>query len=783
MPATPQPNQRRNIPARSPALRCRGPTGPVRIGFVLRSFTYGGAEHDIIQLMTAADPEMISVVGMAIQIPYPICPDLNLDDPRVCPLYQPGAITRHAKVIRTSTFAEAVRRVASESDILVAWGVPDLSDEMPPDFRGHLVVTSKASGAYQESFLHENALLTTHYVANSRKSVEAFPAAVQHRVQVIYPGVDARRLASERTRDEQRALWQMYPADRVVGYLGRIAPDKGVEQIVEAARGMGPEWSAVFVGRNANFPDYERSFARLCRRKLPGRHRIIDWTTDVAPVLQAFDVLAYPTQDEGFSNTLAEAWLLGVPTVATAGVGALIEKPWSRCCITVSGGYSAPQLQHALLRAYGHRRLVAHARCQAQRLTVRATLDAWQTYFTGIMSAPRRTRVMVLLPNALIGGMTSWLITLMRHTPLIDWCCLCVMSETDDYAGDVEVLEPIVAGGCPVLGVPPLSDEDTQQRLLRALRQSRPDVVLQCGVKRLDERYPRTEVPLVSVSHAPASCGWARDVLRHSSRVATELMAVSASARDSFPARVRSRVRIISNGVDVPPVRQLNGVSRRAARERLQLDENVIAVGFVGRLSAEKNPLIVARAMRYLPESHRAVFVGPDCGGFVDAIRKMTRRFVHMGGVSGANVAQLMPGLDVLVCPSDYESFGLVIAEAWAARVPVVSTPVGIVTELAPETDVAVVVPVSPGPKVLASAIQRAINERDKRVPLCRELVSKHYSARTMGQRWQQALRQLAGHSLQSRETGLLVPVHPVTHGEVAPAVARKRPRRSNRSR
>jgi glycosyltransferase involved in cell wall biosynthesis len=720
--------------------------GPTRIAFVLKSFTFGGAEHDVIQVMTESDPRVLVCTGMAVQTAFPICPDLDLDHPRVPRIYQPRAVTRHAKIIADVTFRIAVKRVAANSDILICWGVENLADVIPLDYTGQIVVTSKSSGAFQESFLHPNSMLTSNYVANSVKSGEAFPAVVRHRVRVIYPGIQPQRLALTRTRDRQRKEWGMSRDDLIVGYLGRIAPDKGVEQLLDAVCRLDRRWKAVFVGRNGNFADYERQFAALCRRLLPGRAEFVDWTRAVGDALAAFDVLAYPTVEEGFANSLAEAWMLGVPTVATEGVGALSEERWAGCAVRIGAQRSPAELSRAIVRAHGNARLVEAARRRSADLTVAATIRNWQEYLVGLAGEPRRTRVMVLLPNALIGGLPSWLLTLMRHSPLVDWVCLGIVSETTRFDADHTILREIIDTGCPVFGIPKLPARETHARLLEAIRRTRPDVVLQAGVRNLDSKFPATNLPLVAVSHGAEDCDWARSVLKRSTKSASRHTAISTTAAAAYRAELRPDVTIIPNGVEIPRTGALNGAARSRARKKLGLGEREIAVGFVGRLSPEKDPVSLARAIRVLPGRYRGVFVGPNCGSSLAQIRRITRRHVYVPAVRPREVARLLPGLDVLVCLSHYESFGLAIAEAWAARVPVVSTRVGIVAALIDQFDVAVTVPAVPPAKTLADSIRRAIRERGRRVDLCRSLVRKHFTAARMGREWQHYLRTILGH-------------------------------------
>jgi glycosyltransferase involved in cell wall biosynthesis len=682
---------------------------------------------------------------MVLQAPFPLCPDLPLNHPSVPVIYQPGAVSEHRKIVGNTTFEEAVARVAADADALVTWGIPELDEALPQSFRGRVIVSSKSSGAYDRSFLSRNALLTSHYVANSIKSVEAYPPSIRDHVQVIYTGVDARRLAVTRSRDEVRQEWQLGPDDRVVGFLGRIAEDKGVERIVDAVRELDPRWKAVFVGRNGNFSDYERRFEQLCDERLPGRHHLAGWRSDVGNVLRAMDVMAYPSDDEGFANSLAEAWLAGVPTVATQGVGAMAEEPWRQCSIRVGPRCSPEELRTAIEAAFGNETLVKRARRIADTLTVDRTVAAWQDYLTRAVRNSRRTRVMVLLPNLMIGGIHSWLVTLMRHAPEIAWVCLCVVSETAGFEGDPRLAEDLLKLGCPIVGIPRLPEPEVQRRLERVLRQTRPDVVLQAGVRHLDRTYPDTSIPLVTVSHGPSESAWAVDVLSESCRRATKCVAVSASAAKAYSPVYRGCVTVIPNGVEMPPPREVRARMRVEAREQLRIGTRQIAVGFLGRLSPEKNPTLVARSVAELSDRYCAVFVGPSQPEVLAEIERITKRFRHVPAVRPAEAGRWLTAFDVLVCPSEFESFGLSMVEAWTFGVPVVATPVGVIRELRDSAaDVAVTVSVGASPAEWAAGIRRALQERAQRLPLCRRLARERFNAVRMGAQWQRMLQDLA---------------------------------------
>ena len=141
-----------------------------------------------------------------------------------------------------------------------------------------------------------------------------------------------------------------------------------------------------------------------------------------------------------------------------------------------------------------------------------------------------------------------------------------------------------------------------------------------------------------------------------------------------------SKLFIAYNGVSMSPQ-----ITRSAARDRLGFTGNEYVVGFVGRLVEQKNPLRLIEAFslaaRHLPQLRLAIVGDGHLQNVIkQAIesKQLQNRIVLL---SGYNARNIMPGFDCFLCSSDYESFGLVIIEALAAGVPVISTPVGVATE------------------------------------------------------------------------------------------------------
>lgn len=114
------------------------------------------------------------------------------------------------------------------------------------------------------------------------------------------------------------------------------------------------------------------------------------------------------------------------------------------------------------------------------------------------------------------------------------------------------------------------------------------------------------------------------------------------------------------------------------------LDTSSIRQGllFVGRLSAEKGVQTLAKAAALLPHADlRVAGEGPETT-VLDGLGNVTR----LGSLPSAAVRQEMNRAIALVVPSIcYETFGLVIVEAFASGTPVLASRIGVLTDLVRE--------------------------------------------------------------------------------------------------
>jgi phosphatidylinositol alpha 1,6-mannosyltransferase len=108
-------------------------------------------------------------------------------------------------------------------------------------------------------------------------------------------------------------------------------------------------------------------------------------------------------------------------------------------------------------------------------------------------------------------------------------------------------------------------------------------------------------------------------------------------------------------------------------------DGGPIRLGYVGRLTPEKNVRSLARLEQgLLDRGHRdfrMVIVGP--GKEAGWLRKNLKQAQFTGLLTGTELSRAYANMDVLVFPSETDTFGLVVLEALSSGVPAVVTSCG----------------------------------------------------------------------------------------------------------
>ncbi|HLS54425.1 MAG TPA: glycosyltransferase [Zeimonas sp.] len=157
--------------------------------------------------------------------------------------------------------------------------------------------------------------------------------------------------------------------------------------------------------------------------------------------------------------------------------------------------------------------------------------------------------------------------------------------------------------------------------------------------------------------------------------VARVLIATSSQEYENIrKLGLRQPVAVIPNGVDL-------AVSQRVGNEPPRRPERVRSVLFLSRIHPKKGLLNLMHAWASLaPRGWHLRIAGPDEGGHLAEVMALAQRLGiaasvdHVGEVDGKRKSETYRDADVFVLPTFSENFGVVVAEALAYGLPVITT-------------------------------------------------------------------------------------------------------------
>ena len=170
------------------------------------------------------------------------------------------------------------------------------------------------------------------------------------------------------------------------------------------------------------------------------------------------------------------------------------------------------------------------------------------------------------------------------------------------------------------------------------------------------------------------------------------------------------RLTTVVNGVALPP-----DATRQAARDMMGLGPGDVAVGFLGRLETQKDPLRFVRAVNH------AARIAPAVKGVVigdGPLRAAAEDMADAGAVrfmGWQDGPRLMPGLDVYCMTSGYEAMPYTLIEALHAQVPIVATAVGGTHETVVENRNGHVVPLECAADMIGDRLAALANDTARR--------------------------------------------------------------------
>ncbi len=286
------------------------------------------------------------------------------------------------------------------------------------------------------------------------------------------------------------------------------------------------------------------------------------------------------------------------------------------------------------------------------------------------------------------------------------------------------LLEPLADDGVRLVEVPRVPDRGGAPgvpRFVRALRAVRP------AIFHAHQRCPgvckfpivgaiAANVPgIVATVHAFPDVELTRLASLEWSLIASRVDRFLVASRHGRAALARAipgtegRTDVVPNGIDVATYRRAPDPALRA---RLAPDRTRYLILVCARLDPDKGHATLLRACRGMADIQLVLAgEGPEAASLerLAAELGMADRVTVLG--FRADVPELMAVCDMLVLPTRNEAFGLVLLEAMAAGLPVISTRVGGPEEIIRDGESGLLVPPADAP-ALAGAIRTIREDR-----------------------------------------------------------------------
>lgn len=198
---------------------------------------------------------------------------------------------------------------------------------------------------------HALRLSAVYVFSNSmkRQCIDLLPTSAAS-IRLTKPGVDCSRFSYSTDRNVRaiRQYLSLPLGKKLVLFVGRFVPAKGVDMLIEAMTVLSSDVNLVLVGEGASEADYRKQISAL---NLEGRVHIRKPTRDVERYYAACDVFAMTSNYEPLGQTILEAMASGVPVVAfsrKAGVITATEELGLDEFIEYADSYSAVDLAQCI---------------------------------------------------------------------------------------------------------------------------------------------------------------------------------------------------------------------------------------------------------------------------------------------------------------------------------------------------------------------------------------------------------------------------------------------------
>ena len=214
-------------------------------------------------------------------------------------------------------------------------------------------------------------------------------AAGFERLRVVARGVDTHRFGPTRRSEHLRAQWGAGPNTLVALCVGRLAAEKNLGVLLDAAAAMREQHPALRLVLVGDGPERVRLQQRCPDAMFSGvRHG-----DDLAEHYASADVFLFPSMTETFGNVVPEAMASGLPVVAYdhAAAGQLIRHGDNGLLARLGEASEFCRVaRRAVADRAGLREIGARARHSVLALDWERIVDAVEVEYASAMAAPGR---------------------------------------------------------------------------------------------------------------------------------------------------------------------------------------------------------------------------------------------------------------------------------------------------------------------------------------------------------------------------------------------------------
>jgi len=350
-------------------INANGISKRLNIAFLTPGFYHGGAERWILSLCRWLPHQ---ILGVVVANPLQIDPSMRADLNQLAPLLTFGPQASEA------------RKALDTADVVIAWGIGDLSPYVAQS-QGQVVWVNHCAGPTSTPLIKAARPHVDHWAGVAEISRSSFPADLAPKMAVVHNGADIERTTPIKGREATRQAWGIRDDQIAVGYVGRLSPEKRPEAVAEAVANLPPEYMAVLIGGGRD----ERNTIAKCARIAPNRCIFVGHQPhSIGDALASIDVWLNASPSEGFCLSLLEAQLAQVPSVSTAvGVLPELRSKFGQLAIEVPIGADGKTLAEAVKLAHrsGKGAIVQRAYEVARsHFTAPAMAHRWDQYLRQI---------------------------------------------------------------------------------------------------------------------------------------------------------------------------------------------------------------------------------------------------------------------------------------------------------------------------------------------------------------------------------------------------------------